>query len=52
MSSTSPPYACWASADTWQPGFVMLRANVDGILTPPPHSAVLVGVDGLWGPHE
>jgi len=52
MSSTSPPYACWASADTWRPGFVMLGANVDGIPTPPPRSAVLVGVDGLWGPHE
>ena len=30
----------------------MLRANIDGILTPPPCSTVLVGIDGLWGPHE
>ena len=52
ISSTPPPYACWASADTWRPVFVILGANVDGIPTPPPCSAVLVGIDGLWGPHE
>ncbi|KAH9024436.1 hypothetical protein EDB83DRAFT_2527143 [Lactarius deliciosus] len=47
-----PPYTCWASADKWQAGFVILAANVDAILTPPPQSGVVIGVDGLWGAHE
>lgn len=52
MFSPPPPYACWASADTWRPDFVMLGANVGAILVPPPRSEVLIGVDGLWGAHE
>ncbi|KAI9460483.1 hypothetical protein BJY52DRAFT_1261983 [Lactarius psammicola] len=54
MSSlpTTPPYTCWASADKWRAGFVILGANVNAILTPPPQSTVIIGVDGLWGAHE
>ncbi|KAH9074898.1 hypothetical protein EDB83DRAFT_2312384 [Lactarius deliciosus] len=47
-----PPYTCWASADKWWAGFVILAANVDAIPTPPPWSGVVIGVDGLWGAHE
>ncbi|KAH8994630.1 hypothetical protein EDB83DRAFT_2534609 [Lactarius deliciosus] len=47
-----PPYTCWASADEWRAGFVILAANVDAIPTPPPRSGVVIGVDGLWGAHE
>ncbi|KAH9012327.1 hypothetical protein EDB84DRAFT_1536349 [Lactarius hengduanensis] len=35
-----PPYTCWASADEWRLGFVILAANVDAIPTPPPRSGV------------
>ncbi|KAH8976361.1 hypothetical protein EDB86DRAFT_3097181 [Lactarius hatsudake] len=47
-----PPYTCWASADEWRAGFVILAANVDAIPTPPPPPGVVIGVDGLWGAHE
>ncbi|KAH8976391.1 hypothetical protein EDB92DRAFT_1961740 [Lactarius akahatsu] len=47
-----PPYTCWASAEEWWAGFVILAANVDAIPTPPPQSGVVIGVDGLWGAHE
>jgi hypothetical protein len=50
--SSPPPYLCWASADDWQHGFVMLGANVDFIPTPPPRSPIIIGVDGLWGFHK
>jgi hypothetical protein len=30
----------------------MLGANVDVILTSPPTSPIIVGIDGLWGAHE
>jgi hypothetical protein len=50
--SSPPPHAYWASADDWQPGFVMLGIHVDAIPTPPPPSPAIVGVDGLWGAHE
>jgi hypothetical protein len=54
MSRTmsSPPYACWAPADDWRPGFVILGANVKAIPTPPPQSPVIIGADGFWGAHE
>ncbi|KAH9176165.1 hypothetical protein EDB89DRAFT_2129346 [Lactarius sanguifluus] len=47
-----PPYTCWASAGEQRAGFVILAANIDAILTPPPWSGVVIGVDGLWGAHE
>ena len=47
-----PPYACWASTDTWRPDFIMLGANVGAIPVPPPRSGVLIGVDDLWGAHK
>ena len=47
-----PPHKFWASADDWRPGFVILGANVDVIPTSPPSLPVVIGVDGLWGPHE
>ena len=46
-----PPYACWASADEWRPGYVMLGANVNAIPAPP-GSVIIIGSDGLWGAHE
>ncbi|KAF8261407.1 hypothetical protein EI94DRAFT_1810323 [Lactarius quietus] len=49
---SSPPYTCWASADSWRHDFVHLGTNVDAILTPPPRTAVIIGADGLWGAHE
>lgn len=54
MSSPPPHlvYACWASADEWQLGFVMLGANVHSIPAPPPLSEPIIGVDGFWGAHE
>ena len=53
MSSPSHlVYACWAAADAWRPGYVMLGANVEDIPTPPPQSQPIVGVDGFWGSHE
>jgi hypothetical protein len=49
----SPPlYTCWADADDWRPGFVILGANVNSIPTPPPQSPVIIGADGFWGAHE
>ncbi|KAH9064934.1 hypothetical protein EDB87DRAFT_1574675 [Lactarius vividus] len=50
--SSPPPYALWASADDWKPGFVMLGSNVSTILTAPPQSEVIIGADGLWGVHK
>jgi hypothetical protein len=50
--SSPPPHKCWAFADDWQPGFVILAANVNSIPTSPPAFPVIVGVDGLWGGHE
>src|SRR6266702_186702 len=53
MSSLPPPpYTCWASADEWRAEYVILGANVNAIPTPPPRSAVIIGVNGLWGAHE
>ena len=52
MASSPPPHTCWASADEWRPGFVMLGANVRSIPVPPPLSEPVVGVDGFWGAHE
>jgi hypothetical protein len=49
---SSPLYTCWADANDWRPGFVILGANVNSILTPPPHSLVITGADGFWGAHE
>jgi hypothetical protein len=46
-----PPYTCWASADDWQPGYVMLGANVHTIPVPPP-PVIIVSSDGFWGAHE
>jgi hypothetical protein len=49
----SPPlYTCWADANDWRPGFVILGANINSILTPPPQSLVIIGADGFWGAHE
>ncbi len=45
-------YSCWASADEWRLGFVMLGANVHSIPTSPPLSGPIIGVDGFWGTHE
>ena len=50
--TSPPPHKFWASADDWQPGFVILGANVDIILTSPPPSPVVISVDGLWGAHK
>ena len=52
--SSSPHliYTCWASADEWQLGFVMLGANVDSIPAPPPSFQPIIGIDGFWGAHE
>ncbi|KAN0127817.1 hypothetical protein V8E53_014373 [Lactarius tabidus] len=50
--TSPPPYKFWASADAWQPDFVILGANADAIPTPPPDSAIVIGIDGLWGAHE
>jgi hypothetical protein len=47
-----PLHTCWASADDWRPGFVILGANVKAIPTPPPQSPVIIGADGSWGAHE
>jgi hypothetical protein len=47
----TPIYTCWASADDWRPGYVMLGADVLAIPVPPP-SEIIVGSDGFWGPHE
>ncbi|KAF8257094.1 hypothetical protein EI94DRAFT_1709621 [Lactarius quietus] len=55
MSSSPPPhlvYTCWASADEWRPGFVMLGANVCSIPVPPPFSEPVIGIDGFWGAHK
>ncbi|KAH8978681.1 hypothetical protein EDB83DRAFT_2537510 [Lactarius deliciosus] len=54
MSSPPPHlvYTCWAPADEWQRGFVMLGANVCSIPAPPPPSDPIIGVDGFWGAHE
>ncbi|KAH9020356.1 hypothetical protein EDB85DRAFT_2153130 [Lactarius pseudohatsudake] len=53
---SSPPshliYTCWAPADEWQLGFVMLGANVRSIPPPPPSSDPIIGLDGFWGVHE
>ncbi|KAN0128831.1 hypothetical protein V8E53_013329 [Lactarius tabidus] len=49
---SAPLHTCWASADDWQPGFVILGANIKAIPTPPPQSPVIVGADGSWGAHE
>ncbi|KAF8266728.1 hypothetical protein EI94DRAFT_1701537 [Lactarius quietus] len=43
---------CWASTDNWQPGFIILGANVNAIPTPPPLSPVIIGTDGFWGAHK
>jgi hypothetical protein len=45
-------YTCWASADEWQLGFVMLGANVHSIPAPPPSFEPIIGIDGFWGAHE
>ncbi|KAF8260864.1 hypothetical protein EI94DRAFT_1705979 [Lactarius quietus] len=45
-------YTCWAFTDEWQPGFVMLGANVRSIPTPPLPFQPIVGIDGFWGLHE
>ncbi|KAI9449547.1 hypothetical protein BJY52DRAFT_1192467 [Lactarius psammicola] len=52
--STSPHlvYTCWASADEWQHGFVMLGANVYSIPTPPPQSDPVICIDSFWGAHK
>ncbi|KAI9435856.1 hypothetical protein H4582DRAFT_2079482 [Lactarius indigo] len=50
--SSPPLYTCWAPADDWRPGCIMLAANVNAIPTPPPQSQPIVGVDGFWGVHE
>ncbi len=52
MSPPPPPYTCWASTEEWQAGFIILGANVNSILTPPPQSAVIISADGFWGAHE
>ncbi|KAH9013792.1 hypothetical protein EDB83DRAFT_2321613 [Lactarius deliciosus] len=54
MSSPPPHlvYTCWAPADEWQRGFVMLGANICSIPAPPPPSDPIIGVDGFWGAHE
>ncbi|KAF8269203.1 hypothetical protein EI94DRAFT_1829080 [Lactarius quietus] len=49
---SSPSYTCWALADDWRPGFVILGANADHIPTPPPKSPAIIGADGFWGAHE
>ncbi|KAH9031989.1 hypothetical protein EDB84DRAFT_1562111 [Lactarius hengduanensis] len=47
-----PPHTCWADADAWRSGFVILGANTNAIPTPPPQSQVIIGTDGFWGAHE
>ncbi|KAH8992144.1 hypothetical protein EDB86DRAFT_2830574 [Lactarius hatsudake] len=47
-----PPHTCWADADAWRSGFVILGANTDAVPTPPPQSQVIIGTDGFWGAHE
>ncbi|KAN0141541.1 hypothetical protein V8E53_000003 [Lactarius tabidus] len=49
---STPLHTCWASTDDWQPGFVILGANVKAIPTPPPQSPVIIGADGSWGAHK
>jgi hypothetical protein len=49
---SAPLHTCWASADDWRPGFVILGANIKAIPTPPPQSPVIVGADGSWGAHK
>src|SRR6266702_1252211 len=44
-------YTCWASADEWRHGFVMLGANVYSIPPPPPQSKPVVCIDGFLGAH-
>ncbi|KAN0128800.1 hypothetical protein V8E53_013387 [Lactarius tabidus] len=34
------------------PDFVILGANTNAILMPPPDLAIVVGIDGLWGAHK
>jgi hypothetical protein len=52
MTSSPPPYTCWAPAEEWKPESVMLGVNVNAIPSPPPRSDVIVGEDGFWGVHE
>jgi hypothetical protein len=52
MSSPPPFYSCWASANDWRCGFVILGTNINSIPTPPPQSPIIVSVDGHWGDHE
>ena len=48
---SAPLHTCWVSANNWQPGFVIIGANVKAIPTPP-QSPVIIGSDGSWGAHE
>ena len=54
MSSQFPPfrYSCWALAGDWRRGHIILAANVNTIVSPPPRHQPGVMVDGLWGEHE
>ena len=52
MSNLPYPYTCWASANDWHRGFVILATNVNTIPSPPPRDNAIVMVDGLWGEHE
>jgi hypothetical protein len=49
---SAPLHTCWASANDWRPGFVILGANVKAIPTPPPQSPVIIGADSSWGAHK
>jgi hypothetical protein len=49
---SAPLHTCWASTNEWQPGFVILGANIKAIPTPPPQSPVIIGIDGSWGAHK
>lgn len=49
---STPPHTCWAFADDWKSGHVILGSNVHSIPAPPSHSQPTIGSDGFWGVHE
>jgi hypothetical protein len=51
LPMASPPYTCWASADDWRPGYIMLGTNIYAIPVPP-LPVIIVGSDGFWGAHK
>jgi hypothetical protein len=49
---SAPPHTCWALADAWRSGYVILCANAEAIPAPPSQSPPIIDSEGLWGAHE